>query len=485
MEQKKYGSIVNYVTSLLFSRDTYILPIEPNFFREQIISREISTLIIEEYIYESDHLWYEKSYEHIIQFCNVNEIEILLIKSLDNLISNDIKGIINRSYNYLDRIPGIKERNLTFNIDINSATNINSKYIDYLYSKIDCESQDYEDFSFENLKSFKELSFNLEKLNEQGIKSLVNFMEKSKFAIIKIDKKKYEVLYEYLRVQSELNYCIAIFINTDFKSFEEQTLYIRNVLNNPVLYHKICINLYRSAFIKNFSDKIDDNISIIMSTVRKKNIYRVVKQLNKQKYVKVELILNLHGFELNEFEKQEIKERAMFHITFIYSDADNSLGTCLNKCVNKCNFNFVTKMDDDDKYLENYLIDLVIGHYYSGGDIIGKGGHFVYINSKKFLAYRHESNIYKNVNKVIGATIFSKKEVFDSIPFSDLNKGEDSDFFERAIDNNYSIFAIHPFEMCVIRYNNLNNHTWKITENKILNNSTILNIGSPEEFLRT
>src|SRR5699024_4741605 len=279
MEQKKYGSIVNYVTSLLFSRDTYILPIEPNFFREQIISSEISTLIIEEYIYESDHLWYEKSYEHIIQFCNVNEIEILLIKSLDNLISNDIKGIINRSYNYLDRIPGIKERNLTFNIDINSATNINSKYIDYLYSKIDCESQDYEDFSFENLKSFKELSFNLEKLNEQGIKSLVNFMEKSKFAIIKIDKKKYEVLYEYLRVQSELNYCIAIFINTDFKSFEEQTLYIRNVLNNPVLYHKICINLYRSAFIKNFSDKIDDNISIILSTVRKKNIYRVVKQL--------------------------------------------------------------------------------------------------------------------------------------------------------------------------------------------------------------
>src|SRR5699024_5321643 len=139
--------------------------------------------------------------------------------------------------------------------------------------------------------------------------------------------------------------------------------YMSSYINNKIFLDKAIIPKTREAFLDNTfinATKTNQesnksiNISVISSTMRKDNIFELISRINNQKQVNVELILLTHGFILTSDEKQAIVDKSNFKIKFLEKDQSTSFGMCLNECILHAEYDYVTKMDDDDFYYENY-----------------------------------------------------------------------------------------------------------------------------------
>ena len=54
-----------------------------------------------------------------------------------------------------------------------------------------------------------------------------------------------------------------------------------------------------------------------------------------------------------------------------------TLGECLNRCVEASTGAVLTRMDGEDYYAPNYLVDLLHALTYSGADVVGKQSHYI------------------------------------------------------------------------------------------------------------
>src|SRR5699024_8332666 len=112
------------------------------------------------------------------------------------------------------------------------------------------------------------------------------------------------------------------------------------------------------------------NVSVITSTNRKHNLSRYIEQLKNQNLVNIQLILVTHGFELSEEElKVFLDKGSNIEIEVIEVGQEFPLGYCLNTAIQNIEHEYVAKIDDDDYYYENYLIDSWISAKYSGADL--------------------------------------------------------------------------------------------------------------------
>lgn len=72
---------------------------------------------------------------------------------------------------------------------------------------------------------------------------------------------------------------------------------------------------------------------------------------------------------------------------------DITLGECLNYGVTHASGDYLAKMDDDDFYGDNYLLDALQAFKFSGADIVGKDSYFCYVESKDIMAVKQPGKI--------------------------------------------------------------------------------------------
>ncbi|WP_462420190.1 hypothetical protein [Salinicoccus sp. Marseille-QA3877] len=372
------------------------------------------------------------------------------------------------------------------------------KAIDILLVKFDKSMSLNNDFKI-NKATLNEMSIN--KITREKLQELLFKIRKSKIVVLDYNENLDCNFILYLEAIVILTNGIFILEEqyqtlTEYNNQDKKN-YIKALLNSDVFMHKNCISQNRKKMIENtlinkktlnrvLSGEVhNDNIeiSIITSSIRKSRLSYYVEQLNRQKLVNIEATILTHNYILTNKEKERIRNVAKFKINIIEGDKSQSLGLCLNKCLNFASKNFVTKMDDDDYYYPNYLIDQWIAKKYSQADVIGKGAHFVYLENNETLMLRSATKQYKFVKQVIGGSIFCETDFLKSYQFNDLSSGEDSDFFKRITSVNKLIYATHPYEMCLFRSKNKDNHTWKIEEIKLIGSSKIVSYGSPDKYL--
>src|SRR5699024_1406183 len=120
-------------------------------------------------------------------------------------------------------------------------------------------------------------------------------------------------------------------------------------------------------------------VSVIAATNRPQQLDHVLSTVAAQRDVSVQLILVTHGFtpdpEVLDLYRGDARIEDLVHA---FAPDTMSLGECLNQGLQRADCDFIAKIDDDDVYGANYLVDSVNALRYSGADLVGKQAHYMY-----------------------------------------------------------------------------------------------------------
>ena len=218
------------------------------------------------------------------------------------------------------------------------------------------------------------------------------------------------------------------------------------------------------------------SVSVIAATCRPGNVAHLLENFAKQSYQEKELllILNNASFDIDAIRTQT---QALSNVCILQVEKRSTLGAYLNRGVEAASGEYIAKMDDDDYYGERYLSDMMLAANFSDAEVLGKGTYFVYMESGNKMVLRERKAEHQYVSFVTGATLTSRREVLQRIPFSDRTGGEDSHFLRKVVRAGCRIYSVDRFNYVCLRYENLGKHTWKIEETKFLESCRYLQQG--------
>lgn len=480
-------------------------------FQEEVELNNIDTLFIDNDLYESDHEWYRKNRGHIINyFKNNNNKNICVIKNT----SADVFTIFKKAF-ILEIEPSFSEYKITdfylqvpLVLDTSIYNPINyEKTIDITYyclgkSKYSPRTKAMNLSDEPKVKVISEMKY-----TRKSLETLIESIKKSRVLYLVKSSQIDSVTLNYIETIALLNSTYVIYEN----NFEVEPMYgfkagdfkvdvnkISVMLKNPSYTLKKTVNLQRKVLLNNTFLTVNDfkgfintgishlekpKISIITSTNREDNLKNYIEQINKQKYVDIEINIVTHGFELNDEDKNTYSKSCKFEIGFTYASSSVNLGVCLNRAIDKSIYPVISKIDDDDYYLDYYLIDQWLALNYSNADIVGKSESYYYFENEDIIALRKKGEMLKFGDFVMGATLTGDANIFKDFKFADLPKAVDTNFLKRILEKDKIIYINHPYEMCVYRTENETNHTWKVNNLAMLKSAEIVGYGNPKAYV--
>lgn len=223
-------------------------------------------------------------------------------------------------------------------------------------------------------------------------------------------------------------------------------------------------------------------VSVIVSSIRPAQLENILATAASFVGVEVELILSTHGFSPDPAVLEQLAEKyGVQTLIHLMQPTTMTLGACLNECVKLASGTYITKMDDDDFYGPFYLLDLVHALMFSGADIVGKQAHYMHLAGRDATIIRFAEKEHRFTNAVMGPTITARREVFLEVPFGDLSKGEDTAFLQAASECGKSIYSTDRFNYC--QYRGAADHTWKVSDDKLLSTGDLVFFGAPQNHV--
>lgn len=217
-------------------------------------------------------------------------------------------------------------------------------------------------------------------------------------------------------------------------------------------------------------------VSVISSTNRPENVRHLLHQIAKQKNVRLECHVMLHGIEVDRKDLEGIlPPEVPLHV--YHSSSLSTLGENLNFLSKRAQTEYLAKFDDDDLYGANYLRDQIDALKYSGADVVGKKASYIYLEGQDIFALRNPGDEQCFTDFVAGPTLVWRREVTEILEFPAKNRGEDSSFLYDVTRNGMQIFSSDRFNFVQVR-SSIQTHTWNIDDFELLANSTIIANGS-------
>jgi spore maturation protein CgeB len=222
------------------------------------------------------------------------------------------------------------------------------------------------------------------------------------------------------------------------------------------------------------------SVSALVITIRPQQLRHIFQTVGSQDGVDLELVLLTHGFVAAEGELADLaRTHGVARYTVLVAPDTVALGECLNLCVEASTGAVLTKMDDDDYYAPNYLVDLLHALTYSGADVVGKQSHYMHFLSSRATVLRAADKEHRFSRLVMGPTITARREVFEAHPFEALSRGEDSAFLASVAAANGSIYSADRFNYCQMRFGT--GPTWAVSDDGSAASGTIQILGNPRE----
>lgn len=211
-------------------------------------------------------------------------------------------------------------------------------------------------------------------------------------------------------------------------------------------------------------------VGVVTSTNKLNKLENIIRNFKQQKYInkKLFVIINNNNIQFDKYKNNLEKENINYEL--IKVDEKFNLGYCLNVGINlmkKQNIEIFSKFDDDDIYLENYLLEQVSYLNKYNNCIIGKYNIPIFIPEyNNFYTIRNftKNNMFTKICR--GSTImFNLNNVTHRF---DIHKrqGTDTIFLKEHLKNNGKIYVTSFENYIWIRYLDKKKHTWDLDIHK-------------------
>ena len=256
-------------------------------------------------------------------------------------------------------------------------------------------------------------------------------------------------------------------------------LAMREVLTKHTYGHRVDAVLSKVGLLRPPPSR---SISVILATNRPEKLNHAITQVAGQQHLPLQLVLVLHGFD-NDDAERTAREAGLDNVVVRSADASLTLGACLNLGIDAADGDYIAKMDDDNLYGEHYLSDLVNAFAYTSSGVVGKGAHYVLLQSSGVTVLRFPHHEHAASDFVQGGSILADGEVLRRLRFSDLPRGVDTDLLRRVRHNEIGIYSADRFNFVSVRGQDPEGHTWKISDKELTRNALLTFLGSPEEHV--
>lgn len=224
------------------------------------------------------------------------------------------------------------------------------------------------------------------------------------------------------------------------------------------------------------------NVTVMVSTNRPQQLDHILAMVARQQGVETQLALLTHGFavEAAEFERRA-RAAGIDNVILLDGEANDSLGSCLNRLVRVAEGNILAKFDDDDLYGQHYLLDAVNALGYSGADLVGKQAVHLYLESLDATVVRNPHAEHRWTHFVAGPTLVGPRETFHTAPFADRTRGEDTTFLRALGQAGGKVYSADRFNFIQVRAaqtaDAVHRHTWDVADEEILANADLVGYG--------
>lgn len=248
---------------------------------------------------------------------------------------------------------------------------------------------------------------------------------------------------------------------------------VRFVHSNNTYRHRFSELLSRIVDSKTVDSKNstdDERLSVTAICVSKRPWLApsVAEMLKAQIGVNVRVIYVAHGESADENEVIDAFE-GIENCQFLrIIGEDKVLADGLNLALDSCETDIVAKIDDDDYYGPNYLLDACLALQYSGAALVGKTSFFCYVESTDDFALRFPDKHYRYFKHVQGGTLTWSRKKTANLRFERVRQGTDSLFLKALLVKGCKIYSSDPFNFIHVRYASAHDHTWTIEDDNFL-----------------
>lgn len=215
-------------------------------------------------------------------------------------------------------------------------------------------------------------------------------------------------------------------------------------------------------------------LSLVIPTNRPQNIQSALAGIARQTYDRLEVVLVLHGIEVDEgWLRDTASELGIREFAIVHVPADLPLGEVLNIGFSSCSYPFVGKIDDDDFYAEEYAHDLMSCFEFADTEVVGKWTHYAYETASNELYLRYPGADFTFQRLVAISTLMFKREVLEQVRFPPYRSGSGSAFLHELRRKGGRVFSGDRYNYMYVRNSN-SQHTWRFDEFEIAAHSHLI-----------
>lgn len=213
--------------------------------------------------------------------------------------------------------------------------------------------------------------------------------------------------------------------------------------------------------------------SVILATRRPHQLNAVLEQVSRQRGIDLELVVAAHGFEPDLHQvREQLPGRAAEVVSV---PPDTLFGDVLNAGIAASSGDIVVKMDDDDFYGPDFLLDLFLAREYSGADVVGTPAELVYLEDldrtvRRGGTARDTSERFANI--VAGGTITVRRDLLAAVGgFSPVRRFVDQQLFHAVLAAGATIYRSHGLGFMLRRSSG--RHTWTVDDQHFLDENRL------------
>lgn len=204
------------------------------------------------------------------------------------------------------------------------------------------------------------------------------------------------------------------------------------------------------------------SVAGILVSNRADRITGAIDAFAAQTYGDRELVVGCHGIDPEPVESHLRSTHPDLAAIVVGFGTDRSLGSCLNASIEETRAPILAKIDDDDHYGPNYLLDAVQALRYSGSEVVGKYCHFTHLPSGETLVRRPGAENSLIAGMPPGGSLVFTRNVWQRVGFPDRPRKVDLFFVEGARAAGFDVFSGERWEFTYVRH--AGDHTWSVDE---------------------
>lgn len=214
--------------------------------------------------------------------------------------------------------------------------------------------------------------------------------------------------------------------------------------------------------------ELTPTISVLLATRRPQLLGAITAMIRAQTLPPHEVVIAVHGGDPDALPGPDLGD---IGVTVVAAPGDRSLGHALQLAADAADGQLLTKMDDDDHYGPDHLLDLAIARHVSGAPVVGKSSTVVHVESLDTTVRRVIGTPESAVHRVAGGTILvGADELRDLGGWADVPRAVDSALMRAATAAGAMIYRPHDIGYVYVRHAG-DGHTWSADAGHFLANA--------------